>query len=143
MEVKLSSNLFPTSTSSLLFPIESHNFSRTLTSLKRSNLSVTNRLASIHHDSIIVQQVAENFDLPLIANERCGSWYIPPELKAGSAYFKSTDGHQGQWSFSTRRLNLHILGLIGEHNGCAWHIHAANIRGYGMLIGIVDRLDAS
>lgn len=143
MEIKSSSDLFPTSTSSLLFPIGSHSFSKTLTSLKRSSLSVTNRLASIHHDSLIVQQAAEIFNLPLVANERCGSWYIPPELKAGSAYFKSTDGHQGQWSFSTRRLNLHILELIEEHNGCAWHIQVVNIRGHGMLINIVDRIDAS
>lgn len=55
---------------------------------------------------------------PLIANERCGSWYIPPHLKQGSAYFKSTDGHFGIWSFSTRRLNLQLLGPIGESDGC-------------------------
>jgi tRNA A64-2'-O-ribosylphosphate transferase len=56
--------------------------------------------------------------LPLVANERCGSWYIPPERKTASAYFKSTDGHTGQWSFSTRRLNLHLLDLVGRHDGC-------------------------
>ena len=61
--------------------------------------------------------MASDYNLPLIANERCGSWYIPPEQKAGSAYFKSTDGHWGQWSFSTRRLNLHILEIIGEGGG--------------------------
>lgn len=55
---------------------------------------------------------------PLIANERCGSWYISPHLKQGSAYFKSTDGHFGIWSFSTRRLNLQLLGPIGESDGC-------------------------
>lgn len=55
--------------------------------------------------------------LPLVANERCGSWYIDPKRKAGSAYFKSTDGHTGQWKFSLRRLNLHLLELIGERGG--------------------------
>ncbi|KXJ93005.1 initiator tRNA phosphoribosyl transferase-domain-containing protein [Microdochium bolleyi] len=54
---------------------------------------------------------------PLIANERCGSWYIPPRLKRGSAYFKSTDGHHGIWAFSTRRLNLHLLRLVGVNDG--------------------------
>ncbi|KAL8994607.1 MAG: hypothetical protein Q9169_005469 [Polycauliona sp. 2 TL-2023] len=94
------------------------NFSKTLSALKQSTLSVTNRLSSIHHDSLFVQQIADHYKLPVIANERCGSWYIPLERKAGSAYFKSTDGHQGQWSFSTRRLNLQVLDLAGQHGGC-------------------------
>lgn len=108
---------FPTSASSLLFPTASQNCSSTLSSLKRSTLSTSNRLQSIYRDSVFVQDVARSYDLPLIANERCGSWYIPPEQKAGSAYFKSTDGHWGQWSFSTRRLNLQILDIIGIRGG--------------------------
>ena len=90
MELKYPLQSFPTSASSLIFPNESHNFSKTLSSLKRSTLSITNRLASIHHDAVVIQQVAKTFNLPLVANERCGSWYIPPELKAGSAYFKGS-----------------------------------------------------
>lgn len=105
------------STDSLIFPEASQNWARTLTSLKRSTLSIPNRLASIHQDSLFVQRVADAFHLPLIANERCGSWYIPPGRKGESAYFKSTDGHQGQWSFSTRRLNLQVLDVIGKSNG--------------------------
>ncbi|KAL9601197.1 MAG: hypothetical protein Q9219_002697 [cf. Caloplaca sp. 3 TL-2023] len=108
----------PTSTSSLILPTASQNVSKAVTSLTRSTLSVANRLSSIHQDSIFVQQIADEYKLPLIANERCGSWYISPELKAGSAYFKSTDGHQGRWSFSTRRLNLHTLDTIGKNGGC-------------------------
>ncbi|KAI4280230.1 MAG: hypothetical protein L6R38_004617 [Xanthoria sp. 2 TBL-2021] len=108
----------PVSTASLIFPLASQNFSKTCSALKQFTLSVTNRLSSIHHDSLFVQQVADHYKLPLIANERCGSWYIPPERKAGSAYFKSTDGHQGQWSFSTRRLNLQVLEVVGQHRGC-------------------------
>lgn len=35
-----------------------------------------------------------------------------------SAYFKSTDGHINQWSFSPRRLNLPVLYLLGHaHTG--------------------------
>ncbi|OTA01554.1 hypothetical protein A9Z42_0018730 [Trichoderma parareesei] len=54
---------------------------------------------------------------PLVANERCGSWYIPPGKKDGSAYFKSTDGHERAWKFSTRRLNLHLIDMIEENDG--------------------------
>ena len=108
---------YPISTCSLLFPSAFQNVSSTLLALKRSTLSIHNRLQSIHRDSAFVQNVASKYDLPLIANERCGSWYIPPERKAGSAYFKSTDGHWGEWSFSSRRLNLHILDIIERHGG--------------------------
>ena len=94
-----------------------HNFSRILGDLKRANLSITNRLRSIRQDAQFVEQVAITCGLPLVANERCGSWYVDPELKAASAYFKSTDGHTGQWKFSTRRLNLHLLELIGRRHG--------------------------
>ncbi|KAI1462286.1 initiator tRNA phosphoribosyl transferase [Annulohypoxylon moriforme] len=108
-----------TTTSELVFsPQANHNFSRILSDLKRSNLSITNRLRSIREDADFVSEVAAAFSRPLIANERCGSWYIPPEKKAGSAYFKSTDGHTGQWRFSTRRLNLQLLSIIGGNDGC-------------------------
>ncbi|KAI1395761.1 initiator tRNA phosphoribosyl transferase [Hypoxylon fuscum] len=108
-----------TTTSELIFsPQANHNFSRILSDLKRSNLSITNRLRSIREDADFVSDVAAAFGRPLIANERCGSWYIPPEKKGGSAYFKSTDGHTGQWRFSTRRLNFHLLGIIGDKDGC-------------------------
>ncbi|KAK0719773.1 tRNA A64-2'-O-ribosylphosphate transferase [Lasiosphaeris hirsuta] len=95
-----------------------HNFSKILGDLKRSNLSITNRLKSIQQDASFVGDVAATLNLPLVANERCGSWYIDSRLKAASAYFKSTDGHAGQWKFSTRRLNLQLLELIGRRDGC-------------------------
>lgn len=95
-----------------------HNFSKTLGDLKRSTLSIGNRLQSIQQDAAFTQNVADAYGRPLIANERCGSWYIDPEHKGGSAYFKSTDGHTSVWKFSTRRLNLHLLEIIGKHDGC-------------------------
>ena len=94
-----------------------HNFSRILADLKRSNLSISNRLRSIQQDAAFVCRVAATFNRPLVSNERCGSWYVEPSLKKASAYFKSTDGHTGQWKFSTRRLNLHLLPLIAGHDG--------------------------
>jgi len=108
----------PTSTSDLIFPSASESLSNTLSSLKRSRLSIKNRLSSISEDSAFVQDLWQNYGLPLVANERAGSWYIPPELKAGSAYFKSTDGHQGQWKFSTRRLNLQLFPILIKYGGC-------------------------
>lgn len=94
-----------------------HNFSRTLADLKRSTLSIHNRLASILADAAFAKNVAKAYGRPLIANERCGSWYIDPAIKGGSAYFKSTDGHTGVWKFSSRRLNLHLLEPIGKNDG--------------------------
>ncbi|KAL9613289.1 MAG: hypothetical protein Q9167_002156 [Letrouitia subvulpina] len=108
---------FPISVDELTFPLASHNFSLVLSSLKRSHLCVSNRLKSIDHDSQFVEHIANTYRLPIIANERCGSWYIPPRIKAGSAYFKSTDGHHGQWGFSMRRLNLQVLEIVGRDGG--------------------------
>lgn len=107
---------FPT-LESLHFPSAQTSISQTLSSLRRSALSVSNRLQSIETDAVFVQEVAQHYDLPLVANERCGSWYIDPEGKAGSAYFKSTDGHTGQWDFSFRRLNLQLLPLANQYGG--------------------------
>ena len=113
-------------TSDLIFSEQAnHNFSRTLGELKRSTLSISNRLNSILLDASFVRDVAAAyssnntpFSRPLIANERCGSWYISPAHKQGSAYFKSTDGHTSVWKFSTRRLNLQLLPCIGAYGGC-------------------------
>ncbi|KAF2029011.1 tRNA A64-2'-O-ribosylphosphate transferase [Setomelanomma holmii] len=109
----------PLSQSNILFPHQANTpkFSSTLSSLKRSALSVHNRLASIKSDSDFVVSVAEAYQLPLVANERCGSWYIPPEKKLDGVYFKSTDGHMGEWGFSLRRLNLQLLDVVQKYGG--------------------------
>ncbi|KAI5960942.1 RIT1 [Candida pseudojiufengensis] len=83
--------------------------------LKKSSLSFKNRLQSIIYDSNFVNLVHQNLNLPIIANERCGLWYTSE--KSGSCYFKSTDGHTNVWSFSTRRLNLHLLPIIQQNGG--------------------------
>ncbi|RYP57004.1 hypothetical protein DL769_009758 [Monosporascus sp. CRB-8-3] len=101
---------------------KNHNFNSILQDLRRRNLSVGNRLRSVREDAAFVAEVAAAFGAgrprPVVANERCGSWYVHPRSKAASAYFKSTDGHFGQWRFSARRLNLHLLDLVGERDGC-------------------------
>ncbi|KAF1832789.1 tRNA A64-2'-O-ribosylphosphate transferase [Decorospora gaudefroyi] len=103
----------------IIFPHLSNtpNLSNTLSSLRRSTLSTHNRLSSIISDSSFVTSVASAYDLPLVANERCGSWYIPPSHKSGSVYFKSTDGHMGEWAFSLRRLNLQLLDVVEKRSG--------------------------
>jgi tRNA A64-2'-O-ribosylphosphate transferase len=110
----------PIAHSDIIFPHLSNtpNFSNTLSSLRRSALSVHNRLLSICEDYEFVAAVSQTYGLPLLANERCGSWYIPPEDKIESVYFKSTDGHMNQWSFSLRRLNLQIFDVIAKWSGC-------------------------
>ena len=115
------SGSLPVSISQLHFSSEGHqSLSHVLSDLRRSALSITNRLKSIDEDADFVEDVAREFfdgSLPLVANERCGSWYIPPHRKEGSAYFKSTDGHTGQWNFSLRRLNLQVLDIAGKYGG--------------------------
>lgn len=105
----------------LLFPTagpDQASLSQVLSSLRRANLTVQNRLRSIREDAHFVNaRVAEAYRRPLVANERCGSWYVEPGRKRGSAYFKSTDGHERAWKFSTRRLNLQVLGLVEENDG--------------------------
>lgn len=72
-------------------------------------------------------------DVPIFANERCGTWHIPTNLQAskprrnrpfaksvfqaGSVYFKSSDSHYGNWQFNLKRLNLHLLKSIAEMGG--------------------------
>lgn len=109
----------PLSESDIIFPHLSNtpNLSNTLSSLRRSTLSTHNRLNSILSDTAFVTLVAKLYGLPLVANERCGSWYIPPSLKSESVYFKSTDGHMGEWGFSLRRLNLQLLDLVSKKGG--------------------------
>jgi tRNA A64-2'-O-ribosylphosphate transferase len=116
---------FPRTLSDLNFrddTVSPQSLYRSMRDLRKATLSIPNRLRSVLQDAEFVQHVVEQHSsdgarLPLIANERCGSWYIPPDRKVGSAYFKSTDGHFGQWDFSLRRLNLQVLGMVGKHEG--------------------------
>lgn len=87
--------------------------------LRKDSLSIKNRLQSILYDAYFIDSTLDKFHLPLIPNERCGLWYIAPDKQRETSYFKSTDGHTGQWSFSLRRLNFHLLPLIGKSGGIA------------------------
>ncbi|KAG5365800.1 hypothetical protein CJU89_0191 [Yarrowia sp. B02] len=92
-------------------------FGKLAKDLRKDSRSVKNRVQSVFHDSEHVKRVSESFNLPLVANERCGRWYIEPKDIAESVYFKSTDGHTNVHSFSTRRLNLHLLDFVKANGG--------------------------
>tara|TARA_B100000513_G_scaffold135570_1_gene61115 strand:+ start:1035 stop:2609 length:1575 start_codon:yes stop_codon:yes gene_type:complete len=81
--------------------------------LRRDRIS---HLRSIHADS---EEVAEAHlscaSPPLFANLRCGVWYVPPLLRSGTCYFKSTDGHHSHWDFSLSRLNLQVALTAAKH----------------------------
>ena len=89
----------------------------TRVSTRTSPLSLRARLQSIRTDSEFVRRAAFHYGLPVLANERCGSWYVPCDLRAGVTYFKSTDGHKGQWTFSLTRSNQDALKIVGDHGG--------------------------
>ncbi|KAI7848124.1 tRNA A64-2'-O-ribosylphosphate transferase [Circinella umbellata] len=88
--------------------------------IRKDHKNILNRLRSIQEDADFVKEISSLFPrLPLVANERCGSWYIDPtERQVHSVYFKSTDGHMGQWDFNLRRGNLHLLDIINKYQGC-------------------------
>ncbi|OJA19419.1 hypothetical protein AZE42_02264 [Rhizopogon vesiculosus] len=107
--------------------------------LRKESQDIHNRIHSIAEDAAFVDQVRRSYpSLPLIPNMRCGAWYTDPETVSFAlgpifraavhrdaraqaseerAYFKSTDGHTGNWSFNLRRPNLHVLPLICTHAG--------------------------
>ncbi|ODV82575.1 hypothetical protein CANARDRAFT_204966 [[Candida] arabinofermentans NRRL YB-2248] len=87
--------------------------------IRKTHRSTRNRVLSIIKDSRFVTKVSQHIsaDIPIIPNERCGSWYIDPSKYETTTYFKSTDGHINNWDFSTRRLNFHILPLISKNGG--------------------------
>ena len=82
--------------------------------------SLLNHMRSIDNDARYVERLREKFSLRegnIFANLRCGSWYVQPPC--GTTYFKSTDGHYGKWTFSLRRLNLHLAVAAVEGAGAA------------------------
>ncbi|CAJ0846093.1 19926_t:CDS:10 [Entrophospora sp. SA101] len=88
--------------------------------IRKESKNIRNRLRSISEDSEFVDEISDLIPyLPVIANERCGTWYVNPKrLFHQSVYFKSTDGHNGKWNFNLRRLNAHLLDVIINYGGC-------------------------
>lgn len=71
-------------------------------------------------------------NLPIIANERCGTWYALPFRPKSFCHFKSTDGHVHL--FSLKRLNLPFLKTVANNNNTS----SSQKNGGGVVI-----LDAS
>ncbi|KAI0067583.1 initiator tRNA phosphoribosyl transferase [Artomyces pyxidatus] len=93
--------------------------SEALAYLRKESLDLYNRLHSIEEDIAFVDQVREFYDAKaLLPNLRCGAWYTDPTLsRSEPAYFKSTDGHYGNWGFNLRRPNMHLTPVALEHDG--------------------------
>jgi len=90
-----------------------------LNHLRKESLDIYNRLHSIAEDIDFVKTVRSTYQyLPILPNQRCGLWYVDPQMaRQEPAYFKSTDGHFGNWSFNLRRPNLHLLSMIVSEGG--------------------------
>jgi tRNA A64-2'-O-ribosylphosphate transferase len=84
--------------------------------LRREQSSAYNCLLSVLDDARFVDEVAGLYPtLPVFANLRCGLWYV--QRASHTCYFKSTDGHNGNWSFSTSRLNLNVVHACATRGG--------------------------
>ena len=96
------------------------NYQPSLTSVlrevKKLEHSSYNNILSIAKDAAFVTTVAQSLcAFQLFANIRCGRWYT--RNPSNECYFKSTDGHVGNWSFSTTRLNLHVAMAAALNQG--------------------------
>ncbi|KAJ7650563.1 initiator tRNA phosphoribosyl transferase [Roridomyces roridus] len=93
---------------------------RSLALLRKESLDIFSRLHSIAEDILFVNQIREFYpEMPILPNLRCGAWYTDPTLRQWPAlvancpvYFKSTDGHFNNWSFTLRRPNLQLLYFV-------------------------------
>ena len=85
---------------------------QSLRRLAAGKKDLRSHLLSICVDAAILDEVysfLEPHGLPRVANLRNGKWY--GAHFDGDCYFKSTDGHHGQWNFSLSRLNLDMAKL--------------------------------
>lgn len=81
--------------------------------VKQDDHAIKHRLMSIREDAEFLESFASAFaGIALFANLRCGLWYA--RSFGATCYFKSTDGHHGNWSFPVSRLNLHLAKAAAE-----------------------------
>ena len=87
--------------------------------VKREGGSLRNHLLSIVQDTDVVHAIHDIFShnqYPLYGNRRNGCWYTTA-LSELSCYFKSMDGHHGNWAFSCSRINLEFAGRAASKGG--------------------------
>ncbi|KAL3137186.1 hypothetical protein ABBQ32_006750 [Trebouxia sp. C0010 RCD-2024] len=90
---------------------------RVLRQLKKEESSLFNCACSVSSDAGFIDEVCQlHSTVPIIANLRCGLWYV--RNPQNTCYFKSTDGHNGNWAFSTTRLNMHVAEAAASSSGC-------------------------
>ncbi|SNX83131.1 related to RIT1 - initiator tRNA phosphoribosyl-transferase [Melanopsichium pennsylvanicum] len=81
--------------------------------IKHESRHIFNKLHSIASDSTFIRRIHDRYpSLILTCNLRAGGWYTDPDITSDVSYFKSTDGHTHQWSFSLKRSNLHLIPRI-------------------------------
>ena len=97
--------------------------------VRQSQLSLHNRLLSIHDDSCFLSSLLSHYPpFPVLANLRCGAWYLRPRdsrplacpsssSSPSCCYFKSSDSHCLHWTFSPTRCNAAVLLLAAERGG--------------------------
>ena len=91
--------------------------SRVLRQLKKEESSLFNCVCSVSDDAAFIDEISNlHSGLSIIANLRCGLWHVRDPHE--TCYFKSTDGHNGNWAFSTTRLNMHVAETAAAQNGC-------------------------
>ncbi|THH32491.1 hypothetical protein EUX98_g1661 [Antrodiella citrinella] len=82
--------------------------------LRKESLDIFNRIHSIAEDVLFVEVVGKAYPgLPVLRTE-FAVWGLASPY---AAYFKSTDGHYNNWSFSLRRPNIHLLPVVVQHGG--------------------------
>lgn len=98
------------------FSTASYDQNEVLKRLRKVEQGLRARFLSIAHDAATALRIYQTLfpitHVPLFANARAGSWYVPPVVQNSptcTAAFKSADGHYGQWSSSLRRPNIHVL----------------------------------
>jgi len=85
--------------------------------LKRASLGVFHCVHSVAMDAAFVAEQRRRFkSVPMFANLRAGAWYVDEDVR--ECYFKSTDGHFGNWQFSATRLNAHVAREAARAGGC-------------------------
>ena len=90
--------------------------SRFLRRLKAHEHGLHNCVCSIVADQDFIRDICGLYPYPAFANLRCGLWYLRQAQQ--TCYYKSTDGHFGNWGFSSTRLNLHVAFEAARHGGC-------------------------
>ena len=84
-------------------------------------------LSSFLNDNELMKQ-----RFPIVANERCGTWYAYPYANAApNTHFKSTDGHKNIYNFSLKRLNLKFLStacMASQNDGAVLIVDASRTK---------------